>query len=82
LTMSINKQQIITYLSENFRIEESELDETTSLFSSRILDSFSMVELVTFIEETAGIKFGVLELNLENLDTIQNIIRFVEKKTG
>jgi acyl carrier protein len=80
--MPINKEQIVTYLSQNFNIEESELDETTSLFSSRILDSFSMVELVSFIEETAGIKFGVLELNLENLDTIQNIMRFVEKKTG
>ena len=78
--MTIDKQTIITYLSDNFNIEESEVDETTSLFSSRILDSFSMVELVSFIEETAGVKFGVLELNLDNLDTIENIIRFVEKK--
>ena len=78
--MSIDKGTIKKFLCENFNLAESDLDEKTELFATGILDSFSMLDLVSYIEESAGIKFGILDLNLDNLSTIEKILAYLSKK--
>lgn len=80
--MTITKDQIVTYISETFNVDGCNIAPTTSLFSTGVLDSFSMVDLVSYIEKTAGVKFGALDLNLNNLDTIEGMIKFVDRKTA
>lgn len=80
--VSTIKQQIINYIVDTYGIDPSDFDDNTSLFSSGILDSFNMVELVSFVEETAGIRFGVLDLNLDNLDDVGRILRYVNSRMG
>ena len=80
--MSITQDQILSYLSSNFNVDVQNISPTTSLFSTGILDSFNMVDLVSYIEDTARVKFGALDLNLNNLDTIAGIVRFVDGKTA
>lgn len=52
----------------------------TELLRSRIVDSLQIVEMIFYIEETFSIHFGEEDLVEENLNTIDNIVRFVEKK--
>ncbi len=80
--MAITQDQILSYLSSNFNVDVQNIGPATSLFSTGILDSFNMVDLVSYIEDTAGVKFGALDLNLNNLDTIAGIVRFVDGKTA
>ena len=79
--MSIDKQTIVGFICDNYNISESDVDGDTDLFSSGILDSFSMLDLVSYVEKTAGIRFGVLDLNLDNISTIEKILNYVAKKT-
>jgi acyl carrier protein len=71
---------ILNFLKKSHSIETEEIDEHDGLFSEGILDSLAIVELVAFIESTAQIRIAPTELHLENLDSIERILRFVESK--
>ena len=51
-----------------------------SFLESGVIDSTGVLELVAFIEERYGISVADRELLPENLDSIQNVSRFVARK--
>jgi len=79
--MAVTRQALVEYMVGNLGLQEDALSDDTLLFSTGLLDSFSLVELITFIESNASIKVGATEVNLDNLDSIERILRFVEKRT-
>jgi acyl carrier protein len=74
--------QIRTFLAENFPLgaDPKDLAGDASLLEAGIIDSTGVLELVDFIEETYGVKVEDEELLPENLDSIQNIVAFLERK--
>lgn len=74
--------EIRTFLAENFPLGEdpSDLRADASLLEAGIIDSTGVLELVGFIEETYGVRVEDEELLPENLDSIQSIVGFVERK--
>ena len=56
--------------------------ETTPLISSGLLDSYSVVELVAHVEERCKIKVPPCWYRLEHLDSLQQIVRTVERIRG
>jgi len=71
-----------TFMVDNFLFGDGErLKEDTSFLESGIIDSTGILELVTFIEETWGIKIEDDELVPENLDSLNRIAAFLAKKT-
>jgi acyl carrier protein len=69
------------FIIENYLVEEPEsLSEKDSLLEKGIIDSTGILEMVAFIEQRFG--FDVLDHELvpENLDTIADIIVFVNSK--
>jgi acyl carrier protein len=73
-------QDILAFLKKQFAIDIVDITETTGLFSEGFLDSFSIVDLIQFIETTAGIQIEPADVNLDNLDTIVRIQAFVQSK--
>ncbi|MTH79817.1 acyl carrier protein [Paracoccus aestuariivivens] len=73
--MSLTKSQLIDYLRDEQSIEEA-IDGDTELFSSGLLDSVSMVGLITFIEEQTGAVVQPGDVTLENFDTVDRIAAF------
>jgi acyl carrier protein len=82
MTKKSFEDALLTFIVESFYLEENDVQHDTPLFSSNILDSFNMIEVVTFIEKETGVAFGAMELHLDNLDSVQNMVQFVEKKRG
>ena len=78
--MSLNQQTITEYLETSFGVDSGMIEKDTLLFSTSILDSFSMVDLIMFIEKSAGIKFRPSDVNLNNLDSIERILSYLEKR--
>jgi acyl carrier protein len=76
------KDRIRTFLAENFPLGEdpSNLPADASLLEAGIIDSTGVLELVDFIEATYGVKVEDEDLLPENLDSVQNIVEFVERK--
>lgn len=53
-----------------------------SLMEKGLIDSTSVLELVQLLEERFSIKLEDEELIPENLDSVRNICRFLESKSG
>jgi acyl carrier protein len=77
------KEQIRNFILENFILENPEdLVDDESMLEKGIIDSTGVLELVGFIESTYQIKVEDEELIPENLDSIKNIIEYLERKLG
>ena len=72
------------YIVGNFMSSggEKSLRDDASLLEEGIMDSTGVLDLVMFIEETFGIAVKDEELIPENLDSVDKLVAFVERKTG
>jgi len=69
------------FVVENFLFGDGQqLQDDTSFMESGIIDSTGILELITFLEEKYEIKIEDDELIPENLDNLQNVARFVDRK--
>lgn len=76
-----NSSKVREYVVENFLFGDGEvLKEETSFMEEGIIDSTGILELVFFLEETFGISIEDDELIPENMDNLQNIARFIDRK--
>jgi acyl carrier protein len=74
---------LFNFIMENYiagRNTNKELTPEESLLESGIVDSTGILELVLFLEEQFSIKIEDEEITPENLDTINNMVAFLEKK--
>jgi acyl carrier protein len=72
----LTRERLVQYFQEQQGIHPSELGDEAALFSSGLLDSFSMVDLIVFVEDAAGIKVRPAEVTLENFDSIGRILAY------
>lgn len=75
-------QQVREFVIANFLFgqDNGQLQNEQSFLESGVVDSTGVLELVTFIEERFGISVEDRELLPQNLDSIDNVARFVERK--
>lgn len=76
------EEKLRTFIQNNFLLGDKNraIKEDESFLQSGIIDSTGVLELVNFIEETYKIKVEDEELVPENLDSIQNLIAYIQKK--
>ena len=74
-------EQIREFVVNNFLFGDgSRLQNDTSFLESGIIDSTGILEVITYLEETFGIKVNDDELLPENLDSVENIVDFLNRK--
>jgi len=76
------KKTIKQYILENFLFTEDEsvLKDSDSFLDTGIIDSTGVLEIILFIEETFGIKVNDDEMFPANLDSVDNLTDFVQRK--
>jgi len=76
------EQQVRTYILQNFLFTDdpSALNNADSLLGKGIVDSTGALELVQFLERQFGIKVGDADITPENLDSVNNILAYVDRK--
>ena len=76
-----NAEIIRSYIVENFLFgDDSGLQDDTSFLDEGIMDSTAALELVDFLEKEFSIKVEDEEFTPENLDSINNVVIFLERK--
>ena len=70
---------IRAFLCNLVYMEEDEIDNEDPLFSTGIVDSVSLIELVGYVEKRASIKVSPGQLTLENWDSINRIRDFIAR---
>jgi acyl carrier protein len=76
------ENQIRRFIAEHFFIKggEAAVSDDLSFLETRIMDSTGVLEFVTFIESTFGIKVEDEELTPDNLDSVRLAAAYVERK--
>jgi acyl carrier protein len=76
-------EKVRGFIKENFYAASSaELTDDVSLLDLGIVDSTGILEVVAFLEEQFDITVDDAEMLPENLDSIENIVAFVNRKKG
>jgi len=69
------------FVVENFLFGDGDqLQNDTSFMETGIIDSTGILELITFLEDKFKINIEDDELIPENLDNLQNVARFINRK--
>jgi acyl carrier protein len=76
------KEVLRRYITENFLPQAGleRLDDTDSFMEKGIIDSTGVLELLGFIEEEFRIKVEDGEVFPENLDSLQKLTQFIQRK--
>jgi acyl carrier protein len=77
------KDEIREFIAQNFLFGDGgTLVNDGSFLEKGIVDSTGILEIIAFIEKKYGITVDDSELLPENLDSINNIAAFLERKTA
>ncbi len=70
------------FIVENFLFGQStDFSDNESFLKTRIIDSTGVVELISWVEESYRIRVEDDEIVPDNLDSINKLCRFIERKT-
>lgn len=74
------KQQLRDFIDKALasQADRGEYSDDEALFSSGRLDSFTMMNLVMYLEQTFGIDFSRMEFDVELVDSIAAIESLVD----
>ncbi|HOE14499.1 MAG TPA: acyl carrier protein [Candidatus Saccharicenans sp.] len=77
------KDEIKQFITEKFLFNSDDPPgDDVSLLETNIVDSVGILEIVAFLESHFKIKVEDEELTAANLDSINRIANFIEKKRG
>jgi acyl carrier protein len=75
------RNQLRKFIVDNFMFgTDNGFANDTSFLKEGIMDSTGALELITFLEETFGITVDDEELLPENLDSIDNLSNYLNRK--
>jgi acyl carrier protein len=81
--MTSVRQELRHFIVENFLFGQGQdLADGTSFLENGIIDSTGVLELVAHLEAIYGIKVRDDELVPENLDSIDAVVAFLERKNN
>ena len=78
------EKKLRTFILENylFTEDDSQLTNSDSFLGSGIIDSTGILEVITFIQDELNFAIEDDEMIPENLDSVDNILAYVAKKTS
>ena len=78
----MREEKILTYIRDELLDDDDvTIDSTTSLFEDRVLDSLNLLSLISFLEREFSTKIASSQVNIENLDTVERIIGFLDRQS-
>jgi len=77
------EDKVRNYILENylFTEDQSELSNEDSFLDKGIIDSTGILEVIFFLEEEFGISVDDEEMIPENLDSVNNIVKYINSKS-
>ena len=75
------ENKIIQFFQDNFMVDlDNEFSRTDSFLENGIIDSTGVLELVMFLEENFKINVNDDEIRPENLDSLENLVAYINRK--
>lgn len=76
------KEKVKNYILENylFTDDQNALKDDDSFLQQGIIDSTGILEVIFFLEDTFGLSVADDDMVPENLDSVNNLVKFIESK--
>ncbi|MCB2102097.1 MAG: acyl carrier protein [Rhodobacterales bacterium] len=74
--MSLTRDALLTFLEQDLGLPTADVTDSDPLFSSGLLDSFVMVDLIMFLETATEVEVDPTDVSLDNFDSIDNILQY------
>jgi acyl carrier protein len=75
------KQRVREFVTSNFFVQDAAgLTDSASLLDLGVVDSTGVLEIMGFLETTFGVTVEDDEIVPDNLDSIERIAAFIERK--
>jgi acyl carrier protein len=75
------QEQIVEFLRRECGLA-ADPGAAVALFSSGLLDSVHILRLVMFIEERFDIRVDVMEVGVEQFDSLDSIVAYIDRSLG
>lgn len=75
--MALSRESLLSFIDDKLGVDATNVGEETPLFSSGLIDSAGMVDLIVFVESEENITLAPDEISLDYLDSIGRILNFV-----
>lgn len=72
------KEEVVNLIAETLEIDKDELKDDTDLSRDLNVESIDLVDLVTAFEDKYN--FEIPDQELKNLQTVGDIVKYVEKR--
>jgi acyl carrier protein len=79
--VALERGRLLAFMRDQLGVDTDDIDDSTPLFSSGRIDSFSLVSLVIFLEDATGSRIALGDVTLENLDTVGRMLAFAGRLT-
>jgi acyl carrier protein len=76
----ISESKLRVFLAEDLGLDTNGITSKSALFSTGVIDSFALVSLMTYLEAEGGFRLSPVDVNLDNLDSIDRIVAFCQRK--
>ncbi len=78
------RKKLREFVTDTFLIadEDEELNDSDSFMQTGLIDSTGILEVTNFIEAEYQITIEDDEMVPDNLDSIDNLVKFIMRKTG
>lgn len=80
--MDLAAADLLRFFDEDLGLDTEDLSEDSPLFSSGVIDSFTLLSVMGFLEDRGGFRFDPSEVTLENLDTVERLLAFYAGARG
>ena len=80
--MPIAREKLRSFLEAELGLESEDYADDSALFSDGLLDSFSMVDLIQYIETETGARMQPGDVSFDNLDSVERILAWAATADG
>jgi acyl carrier protein len=79
--MSDTIEQLSTFIATTIlKQPKRAIDDTEPLISTGLIDSFSLMDLALFVEDTFGVRVEDTELNVDTFDNLTQLASLIESR--
>jgi acyl carrier protein len=78
----LSLEDLRQWLAEKTAQEPASIGDEAPIFTTGLLDSFDLIELVTFVEQRTGKRVKPLDINMRNFNTVSDIVAFSGRLLG
>lgn len=79
--MTVNAEALVTFINEEIVIDEP-VAASTDLLLSGAVDSLGVIRITHWMEEQAGVVVDPGDVTLENFQTVDRMVAYLERVHG